>query len=81
MLHSVLFTPWQLAERWQTSAKTLERWRMKGIGPAYLKIGKRVLYPLEEIEAHERRRTRAATSRSLIADAGRAEGFDEHEAA
>jgi DNA-binding transcriptional MerR regulator len=43
----------QLSERWKVSARTLEQWRWKGIGPPYLKIGGRVLYSLEDIEAYE----------------------------
>ncbi|MBR0648734.1 helix-turn-helix domain-containing protein [Roseomonas terrae] len=42
-----------LAERWRVSLRTLERWRWLGIGPAYIKIGSRVVYRLEDIEAYE----------------------------
>ena len=31
-----------LASRWGMSPKTLQRWRMEGRGPHYLKLGKRV---------------------------------------
>ena len=41
----------RLANRWQISPRTLERWRWKGEGPAFVKIGGRVVYRLEEIEA------------------------------
>ena len=58
-------TPRALAERWHVSEKTLERWRMHGTGPAYCKIGGRVLYALAQVQDHERRRLRAATGRSL----------------
>jgi len=47
-------TPRQLATRWQVSEKTLERWRQHRIGPAFLKIVGRVLYPIagvQEVEA------------------------------
>ncbi len=43
----------RLANRWQISARTLERWRWKGEGPAFVKIGGRVVYRLEEIVAYE----------------------------
>jgi hypothetical protein len=46
-------TEQQLAKRWQMSVRTLQNWRWQGRGPRYLKIGARVLYPLEEVEAHE----------------------------
>ena len=43
----------QLADRWNISHRSLERWRWIGEGPAYLKIGGRVVYRLEDIEAYE----------------------------
>ena len=42
-----------LARRWAMSPRTLERWRWTGTGPRYLKIGKRVVYRLNDIEAFE----------------------------
>lgn len=43
----------QLAERWQLSPRTLEQWRWLGKGPKFLKIGARVLYRDEDVEAYE----------------------------
>jgi hypothetical protein len=57
-----LLTPRQLAARWGLSEKTLERWRMLGSGPVFLKLGGRVLYQVVEIEAHELKRTRRCTA-------------------
>lgn len=54
----------RLADRWQISPRTLERWRWKGEGPAFVKIGGRVVYRLEEIEAYESRRRCVSTSQS-----------------
>lgn len=51
----------ELAARWTISPRTLERWRHTGEGPKYLKIGGRVAYSLEEIEAFEAGQTRQAT--------------------
>ena len=42
-----------LAQRWRISPRTLERWRWLGEGPRYLKIGGRVIYRIEDIEAYE----------------------------
>jgi len=42
-----------LAARWKISPRTLERWRWLNQGPRYLKIGGRVVYRLEDIEAFE----------------------------
>lgn len=39
----------ELAQRWGVSPKTLQRWRSEGRGPRYLKLSKRVSYPLEAI--------------------------------
>lgn len=43
----------ELARRWRISPRTLERWRWLGQGPRYLKIGGRVVYRLEDVEAFE----------------------------
>jgi hypothetical protein len=42
-----------LSRRWGVSPRTLERWRWRGEGPAYVKLGGRVVYRLEDIEAFE----------------------------
>jgi hypothetical protein len=42
-----------LARRWRISPRTLERWRWLHQGPAYLKIGGRVAYRLEDVEMYE----------------------------
>ena len=42
-----------LADRWHLSPRTLERWRWLKLGPDYLKLGGRVAYRLEDIEAYE----------------------------
>jgi hypothetical protein len=44
----------QLARRWSLSPRTLERWRWLKQGPPYLKIGGRVIYRVEDVEAFER---------------------------
>ena len=43
----------ELAKRWGVSPKTLQRWRTENRGPAYLKLSKRVTYPIEDIIAFE----------------------------
>lgn len=50
-----------LARRWRLSPRTLERWRWHGIGPRYLKIGGRVVYRLEDVEAFEAARKKETT--------------------
>ena len=55
-----------LSRRWTISPRTLERWRWLNEGPAYLKIGGRVAYRLEDVEAYE-----AAQTRTTIPDRDR----------
>lgn len=43
----------QLARRWNISARTLEGWRSRKRGPKYLRVGARVVYRLQDIEAYE----------------------------
>jgi hypothetical protein len=42
-----------LAARWNLSPRSLEKWRMLCIGPAYIKVGGRVRYLLEDVLAYE----------------------------
>ena len=42
-----------LADLWLVSPRTLEQWRWQGKGPRYLKIGGRVVYRQQDIEAFE----------------------------
>jgi hypothetical protein len=46
-------TPEEVFDRYRgvVSLSTLENWRSLKIGPRYIKIGKAVLYPVEELEA------------------------------
>lgn len=43
----------ELARRWRISPRTLERWRWLKEGPPYLKIGGRVVYRVQDVEAFE----------------------------
>jgi hypothetical protein len=54
----------ELSRRWGVSPRTLERWRWLRQGPAYLKIGGKVVYRLDDVEAYEaeQRRTSAAAA-------------------
>ena len=44
------------------SARTLEKWRVTGQGPTYLKLGKRVLYPVRDLESWIQGQKRRSTS-------------------
>mgnify|MGYP001944704059 FL=1 len=54
MQDKICFTQKELARRWTLSHRTLERWRWEGKGPAFMKIGGRVVYRLEDILNHEK---------------------------
>ena len=52
----------ELAHRWGVSPKTLQRWRTEGRGPKYLKLSKRVTYPLDAIAQFEHDALHVSTS-------------------
>ncbi|WFU33606.1 helix-turn-helix domain-containing protein [Bradyrhizobium brasilense] len=41
--------------RGEVTVGTLRNWRAMRTGPAYIKIGKAVLYPIDELDAWDRR--------------------------
>ena len=43
----------ELALRWRTSVRTLQRWRQAGKGPRYLRLDRRILYLLADVEVFE----------------------------
>ena len=49
-----LLTEQMLALRWHCSTSRLQRWRADQKGPAYLKIGGKVLYRLEDLREYEK---------------------------
>lgn len=53
------FNQVELSRRWKISPRTLERWRWLRQGPAFLRIGGRVVYRLADIEEYERTNLRA----------------------
>lgn len=44
----------EVAKRYRVSARTLERWRRKKIGPAWVRLPGRVLYHVEDVREYER---------------------------
>ncbi|MHB8348637.1 MAG: helix-turn-helix transcriptional regulator [Acidiferrobacterales bacterium] len=51
----------ELATRWNISPKTLQRWRSEGRGPSFMKMSKRVVYPIDEVFDFESQALRSAT--------------------
>ncbi len=44
---------------------TLEGWRVQGIGPRYLKIGRLVRYTIDDLDAYLAAQTRHSTSQKV----------------
>lgn len=61
-MESTYLKPFQLAERWGVTVTTLSQWRWNGKGPCYLKMGRHVVYPIQDIEDFEQARRRRSTS-------------------
>ena len=61
----------ELSRRWSLSPRTLERWRWMGTGPEFLKIGGRVVYRLEDIEAYETESRRHGTAAGIAGEMAR----------
>lgn len=60
MINRKYLTPAQLSARYngQISTRTLSNWRSgAGNGPKFTRIGGRIMYPLDEVESWEARRT------------------------
>jgi len=53
----VMLTAKELAERWHIGSDHLATLRWKGIGCQYVKIGRRVLYRIADVEQYEQKRT------------------------
>lgn len=45
----------EVAERYRTAPSVVRYWRHTGYGPKGIKVGKRVLYPREQVEAFDQR--------------------------
>ena len=58
-------TPKETAERLRLTIGTLSNWRVQGVGPRFIKLGRKVLYPESEIVAYEQRQLRASTSQQV----------------
>ena len=57
-LEEDFFTPEELAQRWKTSEGYLANRRYQNRRPAYIKVGSKVLYPVDEIIEYEEKNRR-----------------------
>lgn len=56
------FTTEEVAQRYRTGPSTVRYWRMQGTGPRGVKIGRRVLYDLAELERWEAEQAEKASA-------------------
>lgn len=62
MAQTPLLPQAQLSQFLNVSVRTLERWRVEGTGPTYIKAGRRVLYRREDVEVWLSGHIRQSTS-------------------
>ena len=68
-MEKVVLSENELAQHWGVSPKTLQRWRTEGRGPRYLKLSKRVVYPVAEIRTFESNALYGSTSERVTSAA------------
>lgn len=61
-MHPNLITPDILAERWNIKRSTLNQWRWNGRGPKFLKLGRQIVYRIQDVEEFENENVRRYTS-------------------
>ena len=54
MSERAYLTSKEVADRWRLSDQTMANWRHAGKGPPFIRVGSRVLYPIEGITAFEK---------------------------
>lgn len=65
-MHKNLISARMLSERWSLPTTTLNQWRWNGRGPRYVKLGRRVMYRIQDVEAFEAQRLRQHTAENNI---------------
>jgi len=60
-----LLTAKQVSERIQRPERTLERWRLTGEGPPFVRLGRRIAYRAEDVERWLGSRTYASRAAEL----------------
>lgn len=62
-----MVTPTELATELGIPVKTLAEWRSRGLGPAYVKVGRHVRYRREAIDDWEAKQTRQPAGEATAA--------------
>lgn len=65
---SALLNTVEAAQRLRLNPQTLNRWRRKGTGPAYIRVGKKVMYPDEQIQVWLQEHRKALGQSIALAD-------------
>jgi hypothetical protein len=55
MEHGAFLSSAELAKRWNLHVVTLANWRVQKRGPAFVKLGAKVLYPLDGVLKYEQK--------------------------
>lgn len=55
-------TPEETAQRLRITVGTLANWRVRGVGPKFIKVGRKVLYPSAKLDAYEQGQLRENTA-------------------
>lgn len=65
-MNAAFLTACQLVARWNgvITTGTLANWRTKKVGPSYMKMRGRVLYPLDSVVSWERENQREITAQN-----------------
>jgi hypothetical protein len=73
MAESKFLTPEEVAERYRggISVGTLRNWRAMRLGPSFVKVGKAVLYPIDELdEWDDKNKVQCRASKRLAEHSG-----------
>ncbi len=62
--YALVRTEDEAAERILSNRRTMARWRSQGVGPKFIKIGRRVCYRDSDLEAWLDRQTRTSTAQN-----------------
>jgi hypothetical protein len=67
-MNSSFLKPGEIVSRWRNTVTegTLAVWRSIGKGPPYIKSGRSVLYPLDELEKYEKGKIKGVVE--IVAD-------------
>lgn len=61
-MKEIRLTPEDLAERWKVPTTTLSQWRWNGKGPQFIRLGKHIVYRLQDVELFEEQKLRRDTT-------------------